>query len=464
MTDSVKVVLLIAAYSGSIALAPDPIWALAWAAPLLAAPVVWWTLAGPQRWLTLFFAAVLLLPPLPLAFGNSGPHPAILLAALGVFIGLLRIRDWRISINLLACAVVVFFCVLLASAGFAALYSGATIAAGVVARVILFGISVYAFFYTAYGPEHKAGELMRGVRFLFFASVIAALFACFDFYFQLPAPAGYGPQFVWLDTGVYRRAQGLFYEASTLGNFCSFFLVMIAVALFRPGEQRPLSRIWLLAGGVILSAALIFSYSRASLLNLAVSICMLAYVRRVRLKRVAIALLFSFCAGAMVVYSVFPSFALSYWLRLSGSLQYFWSSPEGVLSGRVASWRMLLGFLADHPWYSIFGVGYKTLPYSDFLGRTIIADNMYLSLLVETGLVGLGAFLVLNFAILRTGWRASRSASSTAVFFGTWILCFWTGQLLQMLSGDLMTYWRVLPVYFWVLAVPVRESRRSENP
>ena len=38
-------------------------------------------------------------------------------------------------------------------------------------------------------------------------------------------PAGYGPQFVWLDSGVYRRAQGFFYEASTLGNFCAFFLV-----------------------------------------------------------------------------------------------------------------------------------------------------------------------------------------------------------------------------------------------
>jgi hypothetical protein len=26
----------------------------------------------------------------------------------------------------------------------------------------------------------------------------------------------------------------------------------------------------------------------------------------------------------------------------------------------------------------------------------------------------------------------------------------------QMLSGDLLTYWRVLPVYFWVLALAVR--------
>ena len=28
--------------------------------------------------------------------------------------------------------------------------------------------------------------------------------------------------------------------------------------------------------------------------------------------------------------------------------------------------------------------------------------------------------------------------------------------MVQMLSGDLLTYWRVLPVYFCVLAVAVR--------
>jgi hypothetical protein len=32
------------------------------------------------------------------------------------------------------------------------------------------------------------------------------------------------------------------------------------------------------------------------------------------------------------------------------------------------------------------------------------------------------------------------------------------GELVQMLSGDLITYWRVLPIYFWILAIAVRES------
>ena len=41
-------------------------------------------------------------------------------------------------------------------------------------------------------------------------------------------------------------------------------------------------------------------------------------------------------------------------------------------------------------------------------------------------------------------------------FFGAWMLCFWSGQVVQMASSDLLTYWRVLPVYFWVLALAAR--------
>jgi O-antigen ligase len=77
---------------------------------------------------------------------------------------------------------------------------------------------------------------------------------------------------------------------------------------------------------------------------------------------------------------------------------------------------------------------------------------MYLSALVETGLLGLLSIGALNAVILKTSWRARHG------FFGQWMLCFWAGETVQMLSGDILTYWRVLPLYFWVLAQVVRES------
>jgi hypothetical protein len=440
--------LVFGAWAAAIALAPGLPWKALLAAPAVIAPLLWWTLRSPSRWLALFFAAALLLPPLPIPLGDSGPHLAMPLAALGLLAGVLWLAEWQVVPTGLNAAFVTLFGVLLASLAPAAIYSGGAAAAASAARVLLFAISIYVFFYGAYGPGRQA-DAMRSARLLYWAAAAAALFACVDFYFQFPAPAGYGPQFVWLDSGVYRRAQGLFYEASTLGNFCAFFLVMIAVALTRPRQESPVSRKALAAGGAVFFAALVLSFSRASLLNVAVALAVLMWCnrRRVRLARVAMVA----AAGALLTWWIFPTFAQMYWLRLSFSAEYLFTRTEGVLSGRVASWHTLAAWIAAHPWQAMFGIGYKTLPYSNFLGSQVVADNMYLSLLVETGVAGLAALVWLNVAILRAAARSSQRG-----FFGMWMLCFWAGQTVQLASGDLLTYWRVLPVYFWILALAVR--------
>ena len=438
---------LFGVWAAAIALAPGLPLKAALAAPAVIAPVLWWTFQNPGRWLALFCGAAILLPPLPIPLGDSGPHPALLFAAMGLLAGVLWLAEWRFLPTGLNAAFMTLFGVMLASIAPAAVYSGGVAAAGSAARVLLFGISVYVFLYAAYGAGRHS-DAMRGARWLYWAAAVAALFACVDFYFQFPAPAGYGPQFVWLDSGVYRRAQGLFYEASTLGNFCAFFLVMIAVAFTRPREESPVSRKALVVGGAVFFAALVLSYSRASLVNVAVALAVLMWCnrRRVRLARVAVLL----AAGALLTWWIFPAFAEMYWLRLSFSAEYLFTRTEGVLSGRMASWHTLAAWIAAHPWQAMFGIGYKTLPYTSFLGEPVVADNMYLSLLVETGVAGLAALVWLNMAILRAAYRSRRG------FFGMWMLCFWAGQTVQMASGDLLTYWRVLPVYFWILALALR--------
>ncbi len=453
--------LAIGAYAAAIAVAPGIGLKFVLTAPLLLIPAAFWTIFNERRWIVAFFACALLLPPLPIALGDSGPHPALAIAALGICAGLVRLKAWnfRGGLDSLSIAVFGLFCVLLASVACAAIYSGLPIAAGSLMRVLLFGISVYIFFYVVHGPaRYTTSEIQRTTRTLFLIACGSALFACVDFYYQFPAPAGYGPQFVWLDSGVFRRAQGVFYEASTLGNLCAFFIVMIAVALFRRDGWRPCSRKLLIAGSVVFSSALIFSYSRASLFNIAVALIAFAHLQRVRLRRALVVVLVSAGSAAIIVNVAFPAFAHSYWLRLTATFEYFFISPEGVLSGRVASWRTLSDFLLSHPWQAIFGIGYKTLPYSGYVGIPVIADNMYLSLLVETGIVGLMVFLFFNGAIVLWARRAAASTDALSAFFGRWIFCFWIGQIFQMLSGDLLTYWRVLPVYFWVLAIAVRNE------
>jgi O-antigen ligase len=423
---------------------------------LLAVPGALWVLDRPERWMRAFFCAAVLLPPLPIAWGNAGPHPAAGVAFGGILAGLAYPR-WRFRRSGLAAAVLVLTAVIFCSLGFAALYSGPRIALASVARALLFAIAVYVFFFAYCGPSTQRGAFPM-VRLLFTLSVVAALFACVDFYYQLPAPGGFSPQFVWLDSGVFRRAQGLFYEASTLGNFCAFFLVMIGVSIVRPPCESPVSLAWMIGGGAVLAAAMVLSYSRASVVNVLVSGGALWLLRkhRVPIWRPLGVLIASVGAACLACYLLFPQLFSAYGFRLWNSLVYSTSSTNGILSGRLDSWRTILKFLSENPWHLIFGVGYKTLPYSDFTGSAVIADNTYLSTIAETGLIGLAALVFFLAAVLRAGYVAAKDADSRKSFFGTWTFCFWCGQAVQMFSGDLLTYWRVLPVYLWVLALAAR--------
>jgi len=448
-------------YAAAVALVPGFAAKAILAAPLVAIPLFWYLLSSSTAWVLLFFLCALLTPPLPIALGDSGPHVALLVAVAGIFIGLLRLPEWRLRADTLSVPMLALWVVFAASVGWAALYSGLTIAAGSLARVLLFGISIYVFLYVRDGPGVL--DSVRGfqmIRVMFWAAAASALFACVDFYFQLPAPAGYEPQFIWLESGVFRRAQGVFYEASTLGNFCAFFLEMIAVALFRPKDDQPFSRTALVAGGAAFAAALILSFSRGSLVNFAVALVVLLwlYRRKVRWGRLLAGIAVLSASAAAILRTAFPVFASLAWLRVSAAFQYLSESPNMVLSGRLQSWRTLVDFLLANPWHALLGVGYKTLPYSDFIGARAIGDNTYLTLLAETGILGLVGLLALNAAILVAAYRGARSSDTVQSFCGAWMLCFWAGQTVQMLSADLLTYWRILPVYFFVLAMAARQE------
>ena len=448
---------LLGLWAAAIAVAPTVATKIVIAAPVLLAVVVWWTILDPERWIRLFFFCALLLPPLPFPFGNSGVHIAPLFAATGVLLGLLQIDEWRPWRSPLPIVFGIFLAILAGSTGFALFYSGWTVGIGSIARAGLFAIGVYVFIYTFAGPRGK-GDPCEFAAFLFVLASLGALFACVDFCFHLPAPAGYAPQFVWLKQGVFRRAQGLFYESSTLGNFCAFFLVMVLAALFRDREERPCSRAILLCGGLVLATALVLSYSRASLVNVLIAATALTIMQGVKRRRLVIAVPALAVATALVVHLGAPAFFSGYWDRIAGSFTHFGSSPDAVLSGRLRAWSEVGTFLKRHPVQLLFGIGYKTLPYSDYAGDGLVIDNTWLSLLAETGIPGMIAFIALNAAILRSSWKAARSTQGRASFFGTWVFCFWIGEMVQMLSGDLITYWRVLPIYFWTLGTAAREA------
>jgi O-antigen ligase len=427
--------------------------------------LVWWVGGGYDRWFLAFAVSTCLLPPLPIAIGTTGPHVALFAALLGLWIGIARMSTWRIRNEPLPIALLGFWILMACSLAPAALESEISVVALGLARLGLFGVSLFTFFYFAYcRPDSASRELRWWVRLLFGLAVVSALFACLDFYFQWPPPAGFGEQYVWLTGTVYRRAQGFFYEASTLGNFCAFFLLLVAVAWVRasPGS-RVLSLRWSLPGAATLVAALVFSFSRSSVVSLfvAISTLLLLERRRIRLGRWLGMATVGLGGGLALVWIVAPTLTGAYLMRLWLTATGLMSNPDVWLSGRITSWTTLLEFLADNPVRLLTGIGYATLPHTELLGRTVLGDNMYLTVLVETGVLGFLAMMGLLLAILAAALRVSRSGDETASFVGTWIFCFWMGQLAQMLSVDVLTFWRVLPIYMALLGMAVHRAHAS---
>jgi hypothetical protein len=180
------------AYAAAVGLAPGVAMKALLCAPLVAIPLGWFLLRTPTAWLVLFFGCALLTPPLPIPLGDSGPHIAILIGGAGLFIGWLRLTEWRFQLDALAISLIALWTIFACSVAMATVYSGMTIAAGSLARVLLFGFSVYIFLYVRDGPGRVGAHAsFRAIRWLFCAGALSALFACIDFYFQFSPPAEY---------------------------------------------------------------------------------------------------------------------------------------------------------------------------------------------------------------------------------------------------------------------------------
>jgi O-antigen ligase len=206
----------------------------------------------------------------------------------------------------------------------------------------------------------------------------------------------------------FGRARGPMVQAVSYGLFLG--ITMLAAFVWRSRWNRTGQIIWLIVIAAEL-AALACTYTRSIWIGTALAIVVaLALTLRGIWRPIVLGALVS----TALVMSVVQLDSLAN-LQREGSATEARTSADMRASFAYVSWQMFV----DRP---ILGFGFgqfyrEKLPYlSDRstplqleLIRDFIHHNTYLSLLTETGLVGLGLYLAILIAWARRGWRLTRS-------------------------------------------------------
>ena len=417
----------------------------------------------PLIFVVAFLAGLEIFP--PFFFAQTGETPVFLsffLLPIGAAIVVSRLRDLRFGGDSLSNGLGIFLVTMAFSLPFAWWLSGAKAGAESLSHWLLLCQMAFVYYLIRAGAREKETRCERwGFRLLLAGALLSASYGIFDFIWPVPFSHPAADQFIWMGTLVLRRAQGVFYESSNFANFCGFFLVITSAALLSEKERLlGVRRAVLIASVTILSLAVLVAFSRSTWASVFVALVVFASMTgKVKVRRGAV-----FVLVLAVLLFLLWKLSPELWTYLLdarvGRLAEIFANPNVATSGRFDTWNHVLSIIIDNPQYLAFGIGYKTLTSTRLFHTEMIVDNGYLSLLLETGLVGLSGFLVLSGAILKTFFKLSRAQDNALAFWSAVLFSIWCGQLVQLLAVDAYTFWRNMVIFAALAAFTLNRAAR----
>ncbi len=422
------------------------------------------SLREPLIFILVFLVVLITIP--PLFFPRLGETPVYVssfLAPIGLAIVVARLPDFNFRLDPIAKGLALFLVGTGISLPFAYWFSGGEIAAQSCFRWIMLAQTGMVYFLVRAGARIQESRAERWmIPILMVAAIATAGYGIFDFYWPVPLPHPAADQFIWLENAVVRRAQGVFYESSNFANLCGFFLVVASAAyLSRQESAVRIPRPWLLFFIAILTLAVFVAFSRSAWASvLGALLVFVAISGKVRFRRAS-----AFFVALGLPLAFLWAYSPELWNYFLGArvgyLSQILVDPNLASSGRFETWSRVFTILRDDPRYFLFGVGYKTLPFTRLFHQEIITDNGFLNLLLETGLIGLSSFVVFSAAVFKTFLTLARTSRGSMAFWGAVFFSFWCGEWVQMMAADAYTYWRNMTAFLALMAITVNRAERA---
>lgn len=241
------------------------------------------------------------------------------------------------------------------------------------------------------------------------------------------------------------RPRGFFKDPNVAGPFVA---VGTLFALSRLLFLR--KRLMSFDGFLLLTSllAVISTFSRGALLNLAAGVAVLWFISVRARKGLKFALALAIVAGISAV-------ALPYLAEVFGQSFRFHGLTSYDIYGRFAAWRAGLLLAKDYPWgigpgqFEIFAPKYQLELFSQ-VTITPSAHNTYLRVLVENGVTGLGVFLLalgsFFLSLMRNVGIAVKEGNRGLLADGAWLASALVGIMVESFVIDTL-HWR----HFWIL-------------
>ncbi|EQA7375955.1 TPA: O-antigen ligase family protein [Klebsiella aerogenes] len=274
--------------------------------------------------------------------------------------------------------------------------------------------------------EEQKKTVYRFFIFLFFVVTIEAAWGWFMQMDILVAKQ----RFSYPGMGYIYRAGGVANDSSAYGSLALILGVASLIGLRHTSKSKILYLLILL--GLIFN--IYISLTRTLVFALAVYV----FFDLIRTRSLSVfkMLFFAAIGAGVIIYGISNDYILALMDRITGSGQI------DITSGRLATWVAVPDILGENP---IFGVGYRMA--TDKYG--IVPDNVFISSILETGVVGLFLYMGMLIALCYCVYKNNSESLPLILAF-----------IASGMFVDISTFWISIPALIFFVAV---NSQRDDD-
>lgn len=292
----------------------------------------------------------------------------------------------------------------------------------------------------------------RILYLLVLVGTILGLHGIYQYVTHVPVPL------TWIDRaemGVSSRAFAIMGNPNALASLQVLFIPVSVSLVFY--ERKLIKKIIFSITALIMTACLVFTLTRSAWIAFALALMIFVFSLNKKLF-IPFTIVFIVAASAVAIFIPSVRNRIVYLI----SPEYFISSSKG---GRIFRWKKGLKLLLeDNPWLGVgFGRFGGAVAANNKMPGTIYMDNYYIKCVVETGFIGLSAFLLLIYNVIIWSIRTILNLGKSRYgYLAKGIFAGLCGVLFHAFAENVFEV-PAVTVYFWIMTAIMMFFWNSER-